>query len=139
MAHESFTRESHIEGSSNRSFGLVFMAAFLVIAAWPLMSGRPLRLWALALALVFGAAAWLAPQLLTGLNRLWMKLGLLLGRIVSPIALGLLYFTVFTPIGLLFRARGKDPLRIKKPADAASYWVARKPPGPEPETLNRQF
>jgi hypothetical protein len=77
--------------------------------------------------------------LLAGLNRWWIKLGVLLGKLVSPIALGVLFYGVFFPMGVVMRLAGKDPLRLKRDADAASYWVLRKPPGPPPNSMTNQF
>lgn len=139
MAHEALHREAPIEGSSNRSFGFVFAVVFLIIALWPLMSARPIRLWAAAIAIAFAVVALAAPSLLAGMNRAWMKFGLLLGRVVSPIALGVLFFAAFTPMGLLVRLLGKDSMRLKKPVDATTYWVERRPPGPPPESLKNQY
>jgi O-antigen/teichoic acid export membrane protein len=138
MAHEAMHRDNVIEGSSNRSFGLVFAAVFLIIALWPLMSKGSVRTWSLIIAGIFAALAFIAPSVLGGMNRAWMKLGLLMGRVVSPIALGLLFFVVFTPIGWLFRLAGKDPLRLRKP-EGSTYWINRSPPGPKPESLKNQF
>lgn len=139
MAHEDLTREEHVEGSSDRSFGIVFAAVFLIIAAWPLWSGGGLRWWSVAVAAAFAVVAVVAPQLLAWPNRLWLKFGLLLGRIVSPIALGILFYLVFMPIGLLMRALGKDPLRLKRDEAAATYWIRREPPGPPPTSMTNQF
>jgi hypothetical protein len=140
MPHEALNRHTEVEGSSNRSFGLVFAVVFVIVAAWPwVFGGGTVRTWALAVAGAFAALAFIAPGVLGGLNRLWMKFGLLLGRIVSPIALGVLFFLVFTPMGVLFRMAGKDPLRLRKPSEASTYWVARTPPGPAPESLKNQF
>jgi len=88
---------------------------------------------------VFALVALVKPALLSGLNRLWMKLGLLLGKVVSPIALGILFYAVITPIGLIIRLTGKDPLRLKFDPDAESYWIPREPPGPPPGSMNNQF
>jgi hypothetical protein len=139
MAHEDLTREEHVEGSSDRSFGIVFAAVFLIVAAWPLWSGGALRWWAVAVAAAFAVMAVVAPQLLAWPNRLWLKLGLLLGKIVSPIALGILFYLVFMPVGVLMRALGKDPLRLKRDEAAASYWIRREPPGPPPTSMTNQF
>lgn len=79
-------------------------------------------------------AAWLAP-----LNRLWFRFGLLLQRIAHPVVLAIIYFAVVTPTGLVLRALGKDPLRLRRDPDAATYWIRRDPPGPEPESMTRQF
>lgn len=139
MAHEDLNREEHIEGSSDRSFGLVFAVVFLVIGAWPLMSDHAPRWWAMAVAGGFALIALVMPSVLAVPNRLWMKFGLLLGKIVSPIALGILFYAVFSPMGVVLRLFGKDPLRLKRDADATSYWIAREPPGPPPGSMTNQF
>jgi hypothetical protein len=138
-AFESHDRDEEIEGSSDRVFGLVFAAFFLITACLPLFSGGALRVWALMAGGVFLSLALFAPHTLTRLNRLWMRFGLLLGKIVSPIALGLLFLTVITPIGWALRLMGKDSMRLKPDPTADSYWIARNPPGPDPKTMNRQF
>ena len=140
MAHEDLTREQHVEGSSDRSFGLVFAGVFLVIAGWPsLFHGEMPRWWASGLAVAFALVALLKPALLAGLNRLWIKLGVLLGKVVSPIALGVVFYCVVTPIGAVMRLTGKDPLRLKLDAGADSYWIPREPPGPPPDSMTNQF
>ncbi len=139
MAHEDLSRDQHVEGSSDRSFGVVFAIVFLLIAAWPLLYGATPRWWAVGVGLVFALIAAFRPRLLAGLNRWWIKLGILLGRLVSPIALGVLFFGVLVPIGVVMRIVGKDPLRLKRDADAASYWIPRKPPGPPPDSMTNQF
>ena len=139
MAHEDLTREQDVEGSSDRSFGVVFAVVFLVIAGWPLWYGEAPRWWAAGVAAVFVLIAMLRPALLAGLNRQWMKLGVLLGKVVSPIALGLLFYGVITPIGAVLRLAGKDPLRLKFDRGADSYWIRREPPGPPPDSMTNQF
>jgi hypothetical protein len=79
------------------------------------------------------------PTLLASLNRLWIKLGVLLGKLVSPIALGVLFYGVLVPIGVVMRLTGKDPLRLKRDTGAASYWISRTPPGPPPDSMTNQF
>ena len=138
--HEHAPRHiAPVESSSNRSFGLVFTGFFLIVGLLPLLYGHSLRIWALALAGVFLVTALAAPSLLAPLNRLWTKLGLLLHRIVSPIALGILFFGVVTPTGLLMRLLGHDPLRLRLDKTATTYWIVRNPPGPAPESLINQF
>jgi hypothetical protein len=139
MAHEDLTREQHVEGSSDRVFGLVFAGVFLLIASGPLLHGRTPRWWAAGIAAVFALVALLKPALLSRLNRLWMKLGILLGKVVSPIALGILFYGVLTPLGVVIRLTGKDPLRLKLDPDVDSYWIARKPPGPPSDSMTHQF
>ena len=139
MAIEDLNREQHVEGSSDRTFGLVFAGVFLLIAGWPLIHGEAVRWWSVGISAVFALVAFIRPALLAELNRLWMKLGILLGKIVSPIALGILFYVVITPIGLMIRVAGKDPLRLKFDPEADTYWIPREPPGPPPGSMNNQF
>jgi hypothetical protein len=139
MNHEDLDREEVIEGSSDRTFGLVFAAVFAVVAGWPLVSGQPLRWWAVAVAAAFALLALAAPRLLAAPNRLWTRLGVLLGKVVSPIALGILFYAVISPLAAVLRLAGKDPLRLNREAGASSYWIARDPPGPPPTSMTRQF
>ena len=97
---------------------------------WPLFG---------AIALVFFLMAWLRPALLAPLNRAWNKLGLLLGKIVSPIVLGALFFLVITPSAIIIRWMGNDLLNLRRDPKAESYWLVRNPPGPAPESINDQF
>jgi hypothetical protein len=94
--------------------------------------------WTTAVAVAFLAAALVKPSVLRSLNILWMKLGLLLHRVVKPIVMGLLFFGTIWPTGLVMRLRGKDLLRLKREPASNSYWIAR-PPGPAPETMKDQF
>ena len=137
--HENLTRDQSVKMGSERSFGLVFTLVFLVIGCWPLMDAAPPRWWALAVAGLFLLLALVRPSLLAPLNKAWLRFGLLLHRIVSPLVLGLMFGLVFVPIGLLMRAFGKDPLRLRFDPDARSYWVEREPPGPAAESMINQF
>jgi predicted membrane metal-binding protein len=139
MAHENLERVEAVEGSSNRAFGLVFAGVFGVVAAWPLFGGGTPRWWSLAIAAAFAVVALAAPDRLATANRLWMHLGVALGRIVSPVATAILFYLVFTPIGWLMRVAGKDPLRLRRDAQRASYWIARTPPGPPSRSFTNQF
>src|SRR5437868_404113 len=136
--HESFSRdETAAPGSSDRTFGLVmagFLALLALINGWH--AGR-LWPWELALAVLFLAATLIKPAVLHPLNRLWMKLGLLLHHIVNPIVMGLLFFGTIWPTGAIMRMRGRDLLRLKREPAANSYWIAREP-GPQPETMKDQ-
>ena len=138
LLHEDFRRKQEGQGGSDRGFGIVFAIFFALVGLLPLRAHRPVRWWALALAGIFLLVALLQPVWLRPLNRRWTKLGLLLGRLVSPLVTGLLFFLVVTPIGLLFRLLKKDPLRLASSREA-SYWIERQPPGPAPETMRNQF
>lgn len=126
-------------GSSDRSFGLVFTAFFLILALLPLLHGQGIRLWALGLAGAFLLTSLAAPKILMPLNRLWTRFGILLHHIVSPIALGVMFYGVVTPTGLIMRLVGKDPLRLRIDKSADSYWIERRPPGPAPDSLKLPF
>lgn len=139
--HEDFSREEVIEGSSERAFGIVMAVFFAIVGLWPLVVGAAPgpRWWALAVAAIFGALALIRPAALAPLNRLWLRFGLLLAKIVSPVVLGLLFYATVAPIGLVMRAFGKDPLRLRRDPAAKSYWIPREPPGPTPDTMKNQF
>lgn len=138
--HERIDRHEEVVGSSDRAFGLVFAGVFTVLTLLKLWRGWTEwgYVW-LALAAGFAAVAMAAPSLLAPLNRLWLKFGLLLHKVVNPIIMGLLFYAVVTPIGLLMRSTGKDILRLKREAGAKSYWIERTPPGPAPDTMKNQF
>jgi saxitoxin biosynthesis operon SxtJ-like protein len=137
--HEDLSRTHEVKASSNRSFGWVFTAFFLIVALWPLVSGGRVRWWSLLLAAALALATVAAPNLLALPNRLWQRLGLLLNRIISPVALAILFYLVLTPMGALMRMLGKDTLRLRRSESDASYWIEREPPGPKPDSLNHQF
>jgi hypothetical protein len=120
-------------------FGLVFAVFFFLVGAWPWVRGRDVRWWVLAVSAVFLVVALARPAVLTPLNRLWTRFGLLLHSVVSPVVLGIVFYTTVTPIGLLMRLLGKDPLRLKIDPDASTYWIERRPPGPAPDTMRQQF
>ena len=139
MAHEDLKRTQHIDGSSDRSFGLAFAAVFLVISLWPLLSGQMPRLWSMGVAAAFAVIALVRPALLAILNRIWIRFGLLLGRIVSPIVLGILFYGVFVPLGAIVRLMGNDLLCLRRDPAATSYWIPREPPGPPPGSMTNPF
>ena len=127
---------SKIKISSNRSFGLVFFAVFLIVALWPLKSGEEFRLWSLVLSIIFFILGVLNSKLLTPLNKLWFKFGIFLGSIVSPIIMGIVYFLVVTPIGLFMRLLGKDLLKTNKVKSTSTYWIKRDK---KHSTMKKQF
>lgn len=142
MIYEDFSRPDEGKQPSDRSFGLVMAGFFALVGLAPVartFSLEAARWWALGLAVLFAGLAvfWTAP--LAPLNRLWLKLGLLMHRIVSPVALALLFYASVMPIGLLMRALGKDPLRLRRDTETSSYWIHRIPSGPPPDTMKNQF
>ena len=137
--HEDFSREEEPKGSSDRVFGLTFAAAFAVLALGPIVRHRPVRSWALAVAAAFLVVALLRAQLLGPGNRLWLRLGLLLQRLVTPAVMALLFYGTVTPMALVLRLLGKDLLRLRIDRMARTYWIERTPPGPAPDTMRRQF
>jgi hypothetical protein len=137
--HESFDREPVSEGSSDRSFGLVFTAFFALVGVWPLVHKRPLRLWAFFVSAAFLLVALAIPRVLHPLNVLWTRFGRLLSEVTNPIITGLMFYVIFTPAGILLRLFGKDLLRLKYDRSATSYWIRRDPAGLIPESMRNQF
>lgn len=137
--HEDLIRSDDVKGSSNRSFGVVFAVVFAVIGLWPLIGAGPVRLWALAVSLVFLLLAFIAPKTLAPLNRLWLKFGLLLHKVVNPVIMAVMFFLVITPTALVVRLIGKRLLQTSFDREAASYWIERDPPGPDPADMQNQF
>jgi Saxitoxin biosynthesis operon protein SxtJ len=137
--HELGALNHHVEGSSDRSFGLVFAAVFALIAAYAAWHGGKWWPIELALSAAFLGVALTRPSLLAPLNRWWTKLGLLLGAIVAPVVMGLVYFGLITPLALIARLVGKDFLRLKREPAARTYWLARTGPPPARDSLRDQF
>ncbi len=137
--HQRFEETEEIEGSSNRSFAAVMTVAFAVIGLFPMLKGDEPLIPLLAVAGGFLLTGLAVPGVLSPLNRLWMKLGLLLGRIVNPIVMGLVFFLFVTPMALVMRLAGREFLALRFEPSKASYWVRRDPPGPEPESIVYPF
>ena len=121
--------------SSNKSFGILFCIVFAIIAAWPIMHGGSLRIWPIPISFIFLVLGLLNSKLLRPLNLVWVKFGEILGRIIAPIVMALIYFAIVTPIGLFMRLIGKDLLNIKFSKDK-SYWIKR---GKNIGSMKRQF
>ena len=128
-----------IQGGSDRSFGLVFAVVFAIIGLIPAFDGHSPHWSIVGISGFFLLMALVAPRLLAPLNRLWTRLGLLLHKVVSPLILAIIYFAIFTPMGLLIRLFGKDSIGRKVDPNSSTYWLPRYPPGPPPDTLRRQF
>ena len=110
--------------SSNRNFGIVFFVVFLLISIWPIIDGHSLRIWSLIISFTFLFLGLLNSKILSPLNLLWIKFGEILGKMIAPLVLSIVYFIVITPIGLLLRIFGKDLLGIKF-LKKKSYWIKR--------------
>ena len=123
-----------IKISSNRSFGIVFFVVFLLIAIYPLTNGDEIRIWSLIISSIFLILGALNSKILTPFNKLWFKLGIFLGKIVSPLVMGVIFFFVVTPIGLIMRILGKDPLNLKYNLNK-SYWIEKS--GPKSKMKNQ--
>ena len=137
--HEPVVKHKKIEVGSARMFGYVIGGFFVIVALLPLIRGHEARWWALGVAAAFLLVALVYPRVLQPLNILWFRFGLLLHAIVGPIVMSVIFWITVAPVGVIMRAMGKDPLRLKLEADAASYWITRDPPGPEPGSMSRQF
>ena len=116
-----------IQMSSNRNFGIVFFLVFLFIAIYPLNYSGEIRIWSIIVSSIFLILGLLNSKFLTPLNKLWFKFGMLLGKIVSPLIMGAIFFFVVTPIGLFMRLLGKDLLNLKY-NNNKSYWIKKSDP-----------
>ena len=125
--------------SSDRNFGFVFTAVFTIIGCWPLLRVESPRWWALGVAVVFGLLAIARPDFLHPLSRAWLAFGRLLHLIMSPLVMAAVFFLCVTPIAWIMRLRGNDVLSLARRPDLPSYWITRKPPPTEAETMKRQF
>lgn len=140
--HEQSIAHAPIKTATDRSFGLTvgsILAALALVRWWWVGSLYWLMVVFLIVGVVLVAAALLRPAMLAPLNRLWTKLGLLLFHVVNPVVMLLLFAVIIIPAGLIMRAAGHDPMRRRFDRDARSYWIARDPPGPPPDSLHNQF
>jgi|TARA_B100000470_G_scaffold210908_1_gene189410 hypothetical protein len=116
---------SKIKIGSNKSFGIVFFTVFFIISIWPLLSANEIRYWSLVISVVFLILGIINSKILTPLNKVWFKIGILLGNIISPIIMGMIFFLVVTPTSLIMKILGKDLLNLKKNTKN-SYWIEKK-------------
>ena len=113
--------------SSNKSFGIVFFLVFFLIGMYPLLNSNDVRFWSLLISSIFLILGLMNSKILTPLNRLWFKFGIILGKIISPIVMGVIFFLVVTPIGLIMRILKKDILNLKF-NELDTYWIEKKGP-----------
>ena len=123
-----------IKISSNRSFGIVFFIVFLLISLYPLLKGNDLRIWSLVISFIFLILGLINSKILIPLNRLWFKFGLLLGKFISPLIMGIIFFIVVTPIGIIMRLLKKDLLNLKY-NKKQTYWIDKS--GPKSKMKNQ--
>ena len=127
-------KNTEIKIGSNKSFGIVFFIVFLLIAIYPLMNNGELRIWSLIIAIIFLILGLINSKVLTPLNKLWIKFGLLLGKVISPLIMGIIFFLVVTPTALIMRIIGKDLLNLKF-NNKNSYWIEKT--GPKSKMKNQ--
>jgi len=127
-------KKSSIKLKDNITFGILFFVFFLIICLYPLKSDGAIRIWSVLFSLVFLIITIIRPNLFTFLNKLWIKFGILLGKIISPIVMGLVFFFVVTPIGVLVRILKKDVMGLKR--GTSSYWINRKD---KLQSMKKQF
>ena len=117
--------KSKIKISSNRNFGLVFFIVFLILGFWPITNGEGIRIWLVVISLIFLVLGMMKSKLLTPLNKLWFKFGMMLGAMVAPVVMGAVFFLVVTPIGIVMRIMGKDLINKKHDKKKETYWITR--------------
>ena len=124
----------NIKKKNNITFGILFFIFFLIIGLYPLISSGTIRIWSITVSLVFLIITIIKPNLFTSLNKLWIKFGILLGKIISPIVMGLIFFFVVTPTGILMKILKKDVMGLKR--GASSYWITRED---KAQSMKKQF
>jgi hypothetical protein len=117
-------KKNDIKISSNKSFGIVFFIVFLLITFYPLINQKDIRIWSLVISLIFLTLGLLNSEILTPFNKIWFKFGIILGNLVSPIIMGVVFFIIVTPTAIIMRILGKDLLNLKK-NNKKTYWIER--------------
>ena len=125
---------NEVKIGSNKSFGIVFFVVFLIISLYPIVNNESIRLWSLIISLTFLILGIINSSLLSPLNKLWFKFGIFLGKIISPVIMGIIFFLVVTPIGIIMRLIGKDVLNLKY-NNSKSYWIEKT--GPKSKMKNQ--
>ena len=118
-------KHKEIKTGSNKSFGIVFFVVFLIIGLWPILNGNEIKIWSIIISLIFLILGINNSKILTPLNKLWFRFGIFLGNFIAPIIMGIIFFFVVTPTGLIMRLLGKDLIKLKKNNDK-SYWIEKK-------------
>jgi hypothetical protein len=139
VLHENFARPDEIVGPSDRRFGLTIAAILGTIGGGRLALGHSHSGWWLGAAAVLALFALYRPAALGPINRAWLRVGLVLYKIVNPIIMALMFFSTIVPIGIVMRLCGKDPLRLRRDPNASSYWIGREPPNSPSEMMRNQF
>ena len=114
-----------IKIGSNRSFGVVFFVVFLLIGLWPILKGNEIRIWSIAISLIFLILGILNSKILTPFNKVWFRFGIFLGNFISPIIMGIVFFLVVTPTGLIMKLFRKDLINLRK-NNSSTYWIEKK-------------
>ena len=114
-----------IKIGSNRSFGVVFFVVFLLIGLWPILKGNEIRIWSIVISLIFLILGILNSKILTPFNKVWFRFGIFLGNFISPIIMGIVFFLVVTPTGLIMKLFRKDLINLKK-NNSNTYWIEKK-------------
>ena len=127
-------KNTEIKIGYNKSFGIVFFIVFLLIAIYPLINNDELRIWSLVVSIIFLILGLINSKVLTPLNKLWFKFGLLLGKVVSPLIMGIIFFFVVTPTAFIMRIIGKDLLNLKF-NNKKTYWIEKT--GPKSKMKNQ--
>ena len=114
-----------IKIGSNRNFGVVFFVVFLLIGLWPILKGNELRIWSIVISLIFLTLGILNSKILTPFNKVWFRFGIFLGNFISPIIMGIVFFLVVTPTGLIMKLFRKDLINLRK-NNSSTYWIEKK-------------
>ena len=116
--------QEKIKLPSNRNFGIVFSIVFLIIAIWPILNQNEIRIWSMMISFIFLILGLINSKFLSPLNKSWFKFGLILGSVIAPVVMGVIYFLVVTPTGLIMKALGKDILGLKRNKNS-TYWLEK--------------
>ena len=114
-----------IKIGSNRNFGVVFFVVFLLIGLWPILKGNEIRIWSIVISLIFLILGILYSKILTPFNKVWFRFGIFLGNFISPIIMGIVFFLVVTPTGLIMKLFRKDLINLRK-NNSSTYWIEKK-------------